>query len=117
MENQDSAIVENQDSATKVINGLEPIIPNAVAAINSFLTDDNPSRTSFQKAKVGVGVMNTTVSLQRAVWSRQRHQTSVAKILADGNLDMFQDYVIKAMPDVPLVRKNELQGEALQKGP
>lgn len=100
------------DTNNSLVTQLEPLLPQAVGSLKEFFQNDNPQRSDRERARLALQVVNTAITLQRAVWTQQRHNTSIAKVLADGDLDRFEEYVRTTMPSFPMVRKMPVPSEA-----
>ena len=98
----------DQHDPTQLIEEMQDLSQLATKALRAYLTSDDGNRAARDKAKTALGVINTSVSLVRAHWTQQRHQTSIARTLADGDLDLFQGFVRNAMPGFPEIRKAPL---------
>lgn len=79
----------------------------AVSALRSYFEQEDPSKAARDKARIANSVINTAVSIKRATWNQQRHETNIAKTLADGDLDVFQGFVTRSM-GFPAIRKAAL---------
>ena len=93
------------DGPTSLISGIEPLLSPALHTLNEYLKAEDSSRAVRDKAKLALQVLNTAITIQRSLWTQQRHETSIARTLSDGDLDLFQKYVRDAIPAFPVVRK------------
>lgn len=97
----------NNDHIVNLVGDIQPLVPAALKRLQEYLdAEETPSsRGERERAKLSLQIVNTAITIQRAAWTQQRHQTTIAKILADGDLDKFAAYVHGAMPGFPQVRE------------
>lgn len=97
-------MAKNQDTAQSLITSMEPLLPAAVKTLAEYLESDENNRGSRDRAKLALQLVNTAITMQRAKWTQERHMTSVARTLSDGDLDTFQKYIRAQQPDFPRIR-------------
>ena len=93
-----------------LVNAIEPMLPSAVKTLNDYLNGDDTNRSTRDRAKIALQLVNTAITIQRAVWTQQRHMTGIARTLSDGDLDAFEQYVRSEIPQFPQVRKVAIDG-------
>src|SRR3990167_3794904 len=87
---------------TNLISQLEPLLPSAVATLRDYLAADDGTRAQRDKAKLALNMVNTAITLQRSIWSQQRHEVNIARTLSDGDLDLLQSYVATVNPGLQI---------------
>ncbi len=98
----------SNNGSGNLIRDIEPLLPQAVKLLADYLNNDDTNRGARDRAKIALQIVNTSITLQRAKWTQERHETGIAKLLADGDMDVFQGYIQGAMPGFPQIRKMAL---------
>ena len=86
--------------ANSIVQGLAPLLPSAIETLRDYLASDETGRGERDRAKRALQMVNTAINLQRSIWNQQRHDTNVARMLSDGDLDVFQKYVAQVNPSL-----------------
>jgi hypothetical protein len=106
MSNEEQNMGVGEDaSSNPMMQGMEGLADLAIRRLREFLEDDVSSKPARDRARLALSTVNSAIALKRALMTQQRSEISIARLLSEGDMDLFQRYVQQTMPSFPTMRQ------------